>query len=317
MKFMILECHPGYAVAIDENGRYVKIANLSYEVGQVVENPVFMKTFPAKASSLAKRISALCVAAACFVFLYFTMIKTNFIVAGQVNIKINPEVSMSVSSSGNVLKLAALNADGRLLIADYSYIGKKASTVSDELIQRAVLMNFLNEGGAVKITFTDGTNITALVEDLEELLKSNHITLIILPEGNTNAAVPSATNTPAPQVSPVTGAPSQTPTPSPEASPVQAPTSAPSATQAPQSTPRQIISSDEAIRIALNTMHSSNLTVLSCEYDADSYEYEVVIRSNGMEFEYEIDAVTGTILSCESEALNDDDDDDDDDDEDD
>ena len=43
MKFMILECHPGYAVAIDENGRYVKIANLSYEVGQVVENPVFMK----------------------------------------------------------------------------------------------------------------------------------------------------------------------------------------------------------------------------------------------------------------------------------
>ena len=43
MKYMVMECHTGYAVLLDEEGRFWKAADLHYEVGQTVENPVLMK----------------------------------------------------------------------------------------------------------------------------------------------------------------------------------------------------------------------------------------------------------------------------------
>lgn len=36
MKFMVMECHPGYAVVLDEEGRFRKVANMRYEVGQTL-----------------------------------------------------------------------------------------------------------------------------------------------------------------------------------------------------------------------------------------------------------------------------------------
>ena len=43
MKYMVMECHTGYAVLLDEEGRFWKAADLHYEVGQTVENPLLMK----------------------------------------------------------------------------------------------------------------------------------------------------------------------------------------------------------------------------------------------------------------------------------
>ena len=42
MKYMVMECHTGYAVLLDEEGRFWKAANLHYQVGETVEDPVRM-----------------------------------------------------------------------------------------------------------------------------------------------------------------------------------------------------------------------------------------------------------------------------------
>ena len=46
MNYLVMECHPGYAVLLDEEGRFLKAANLRYEIGQTVYDPVLMKETP-------------------------------------------------------------------------------------------------------------------------------------------------------------------------------------------------------------------------------------------------------------------------------
>ena len=43
MKYMVVECHPGYAVVLDDDGNFLKVANRKYEVGQLVTEVVPMQ----------------------------------------------------------------------------------------------------------------------------------------------------------------------------------------------------------------------------------------------------------------------------------
>ena len=44
MKYLVMECHAGYAVLMDEESRFVNAANLHYEVGQTVTEPILLET---------------------------------------------------------------------------------------------------------------------------------------------------------------------------------------------------------------------------------------------------------------------------------
>ena len=71
MKYMVMECYPSYAVLLDENGRFFKAANLHYEIGQMIENPVLMKQTSLKEHRTIKWISSGIVAiAACFIIVF-------------------------------------------------------------------------------------------------------------------------------------------------------------------------------------------------------------------------------------------------------
>ena len=62
MSYMVMECHPAYAVVLDENGRFLKVANLNYQVGQTV--PSVLEMSPPKKPAF-KAIWASVSAAAC------------------------------------------------------------------------------------------------------------------------------------------------------------------------------------------------------------------------------------------------------------
>lgn len=34
MTYLVMECHPAYAVVLDQAGRVIKVANMGYEVGK-------------------------------------------------------------------------------------------------------------------------------------------------------------------------------------------------------------------------------------------------------------------------------------------
>lgn len=58
MSYLVMECHPGYAVLLDEEGRFLKAANLRYEIGQTVYDPVLMKDTPEKQRHTIRWISS-------------------------------------------------------------------------------------------------------------------------------------------------------------------------------------------------------------------------------------------------------------------
>lgn len=150
MKYMVVECHPGYAVVLDEDGSFLKVANLHYEVGQMVEEVEPMRQPPRK--KMAKWMSTLVAAAACVALvLGITLPK-----AGQsyatVYVKINPEVRIDVNKEDQVVGLAGVNQDGIDLIAGYNYQNKHLDLVTDELVDKAIEMGYLQPEGRITIS---------------------------------------------------------------------------------------------------------------------------------------------------------------------
>ena len=45
MKYIVMECHLSYAILLDENGRFIKAANLHYETGQTVTDIIDQSSF--------------------------------------------------------------------------------------------------------------------------------------------------------------------------------------------------------------------------------------------------------------------------------
>ena len=58
MSYLVMECHPGYVVLLDEEGRFLKAANLRYETGQTVYDPVLMKETPERQRHTVRWISS-------------------------------------------------------------------------------------------------------------------------------------------------------------------------------------------------------------------------------------------------------------------
>lgn len=154
MKYLVMETHPAYAVLLDEEGRFLKAANLNYQVGDTVQNVVELRS-PAhekKKKYLIRQIAAVAAAAACFCLVFFGYYQPNFVAYGTIRIQINPEVEMTLSRTERVLGLKGLNADGEDLIREYDYSGKDREDVTHELIRRAMDMGYLSNGDSVSIS---------------------------------------------------------------------------------------------------------------------------------------------------------------------
>ncbi len=263
MKYIVMECRESYAVLLDEEGRFVKAASLHYEVGQTVENPVLMRDIPPsdKADPLRKRLRPLAgtaaALAACLVLVFgLRFYQSHMTVYSSILLSINPAVRMDLNREGEVIELAGANEDGVLLLERYDGEGKSRLTVTEELIDRAIDMGFLSEGG--RISFSIDTPDEVLFQEygleLREgvtayLAERFTVTIEITAGTGESAAEPSAedpaeteaqpqeTFSPASSAAPETTAPAATQPPAETQAPTappqtQAPT-APPATQAP------------------------------------------------------------------------------------
>lgn len=150
MKYMVLECHPGYAVVLDEEGAFLKVANRRYEVGQLVAD---VEPMEAPAGKRRKPwISALAAAAACLALVLGLTLPGMGQPYASVYVKINPEVRIDVDRKDNVVGLEGVNQDGVDLIQGYSYQNKDLELVTDELVDRAIDMGYLQTDGQITIS---------------------------------------------------------------------------------------------------------------------------------------------------------------------
>ena len=152
MKYLVMETHPAYAVVLDEEGRFLKAANLHYQVGDTVQTIVELRQAKPRSPALWKPLSGLAAAAACLCLVFFGYYQPNYTAYGTLRIQINPDVEMTVSRTDRVLDLEGLNADGEDLIEGYDYRGKDRETAAGELVERAIDMGYLSDGDTISVT---------------------------------------------------------------------------------------------------------------------------------------------------------------------
>ena len=154
MNYLVVEVHPAYAVVLDEEGRFLKAANLRYQVGDTVQHIVELRRPQEKRPSLWKPLSGLAALAACLCLVFFGYYQPNFTPYGALRIQINPDVELTLSRTDRVLELEGLNEDGQALIEGYDYQGKDREDVTGALVERAIDQGYLSGGETVSITVT-------------------------------------------------------------------------------------------------------------------------------------------------------------------
>lgn len=163
MSYLIMECAASYAVALDEEGRFVKVPNLGYEVGQEVDDVVTFEGSPfgeadvipfeaRRARRTRGRRAALLAAAACLAVAVIAGAVVWQVPVGTVYMSINPEVSITVNRLDRVVGLDGENGDGDDLIEGFSYYGRTIDEVSDGLADRAEERGYLDDGGTIELT---------------------------------------------------------------------------------------------------------------------------------------------------------------------
>ncbi len=150
MKYLVMECHRGYAVVLDPQGRFLRVANQNFEVGQRVETVVQMaQTQPSGSKVLWRNLAAV---AACLCLLLVGTWQGLLAPYGSVRIKINPDVKITVNRLDRVIRVEPLNPDAQALLVGYDPQMQKIDRVADQLADRAKEMGFLKEGKQIQVT---------------------------------------------------------------------------------------------------------------------------------------------------------------------
>ena len=157
MKYLVMETHPAYAVVLDERGRFLRAANLHYEVGETVDQVVELQLPPARRFRAWWLVGLVAVLLGLGV-LFFGFIRPQWMVYGTVRLQINPDVQLSVNREDDVVKLEGLNQDGEALIEGYDFRGEECDDVVEDLVKRALRMGYLETGGTVSLSASGGSS---------------------------------------------------------------------------------------------------------------------------------------------------------------
>ena len=223
MNYLVMEVHPAYAVVLDEEGRFLKAANLRYQVGDTVQDIVELRRPQKKRPVLWKPLSGLAGLAACLCLVFFGYYQPNFTPYGALRIQINPDVKLTLSRTDRVLELEGLNEDGQTLIEGYDYSGKDRKDVTEELVERAIDLGYLSGGETVSITVSSSDTDWQAREEQQARndLETRYGETIVIQIG-TASKEPPATEVVIP-VTPPTANPTPEPVPEPSSEPTVPP----------------------------------------------------------------------------------------------
>lgn len=160
MKYIVMECHPGYAILMDEASGFVEAANLHYEVGQTVTNPILMRDAALQKRNIRQIIVRTAAAAACLLLVSaagFGIYARNFRTHAVVLIGSGADIRMDVNRKGKVLSLRSENASTAELLKSYQYTGKTKTDVANELLAMEIEEGYLASGDTVELYIAAGS----------------------------------------------------------------------------------------------------------------------------------------------------------------
>ncbi len=153
MKYMVMQCCKCHAVLMDEEGRYVFAANLGYEAGQSVTNPVIMAE-KEKSSNRIIVMRRIVAAAACIGIISvpcYSYYARNLKTCSAVTITSHAGISMELNSAGKVIRLQSDSEYGREIIETYDIKGKDKLEAANEILQIEISDGYLSDGDTVDV----------------------------------------------------------------------------------------------------------------------------------------------------------------------
>ena len=154
MKYMVMECHEGYAVLMDEESRFVQAANLRYKVGQTVTDPILMNAEELSRGKISMHISKFVAAAACLTLavsagaFYYSR---NYKAHSTVLISSEANVRMELNKKGKVLSISADNAESDEILTNYDGKGKDMLSAANDIIDIEKDKGYIENGDTVDI----------------------------------------------------------------------------------------------------------------------------------------------------------------------
>lgn len=220
MKYLVIECHPAYAVLMDEASRFVRAANLHYTVGQTVTDPVLMQNETTKTALHRSVIVRITAAAACLLLLSaagFRYYNRNLKTESVVVIASGFNIEMGLNSRGKVISLNSDTENGQALLREYSGKNKTSVEAANDLLQLQIDKGMIADGDTVRfyIASDNAASYSAYKTALEAEIPK--MSLHIEVEEMTPAITAPAANTEAPAQTAAPAQPSRDPVPPAEA----------------------------------------------------------------------------------------------------
>ena len=120
MKYLVMECHPAYAIVLGEDGRFCRVANMHYQVGQQLDKVFGLEQPKGAPVVIWKKAAEIVAAAACFCLILMGMWQMVLAPCGTVRMQINPDIAITVNRLDYVTSVKGLNEDGKQVVQGYS-----------------------------------------------------------------------------------------------------------------------------------------------------------------------------------------------------
>ncbi len=164
MKYVVMETGLSYAIVMDEKGRFIKVPNLNYEVGQSLDF-VYEEKPLSKSYLLGRKLrfwAAACLLALVLGGVYIWNNPVSFVL-----IEINPIVKIESNFFNRVINVKGVNFDGEQLLSGYERKGDTAEEVAKEIAALAMQKGYLHEGNN-QIRISGDENEAAIIARLED-----------------------------------------------------------------------------------------------------------------------------------------------------
>jgi hypothetical protein len=171
MKYIVMECHEGYAVLMDEESRFVKSANLHYNVGQSVTDPILMDD-DQRSGSIKMHITRFAAVAACIGVIatagsmYYAR---NLKPYSTITISADANIKMEINQKGKVIHIKSDDKDVEALLKDHNVKGKDKLTAANEIIELEKQKGMISSGDTVNVYVDSDTSddYSSFKNDLE------------------------------------------------------------------------------------------------------------------------------------------------------
>lgn len=194
MKYLVMQCYKSYAVVLNEEGQFIKVANMNYTTGQKIDyifpmNDDINKDNTIRISKIRQKIIVMVAS----IMIFFTSVYIeNYNSYASIYLEINSQIKINLRKNNTVSKVYAIDEESKKLIEDYSYKNKTADIVTKELVKKAIDMNILSLGDDIILKFESkdedwlNDKKTKIIKDLDDYLSDNYSDIKIEDTGKTH-----------------------------------------------------------------------------------------------------------------------------------